>query len=405
MSPSSRGLWPVWEVARWEFRRYVKPKQQVVALVITLLFMLGGTMLTRLSREPSTIELAVVGVERLDLPSEFGRFRIEAHDDASLAHLRREVEERDRDALLVLAGDGRGELFTRQAPGWRAELERELGTFAMGRRLEASGLEMARLAAIQEPFALEVHEAAPRAGRGERVAAFVALGLTLIGLFGGVGYIFASVTGEKQNRLSEQVISAIPPQAWIDGKILGLAGVSLVGVLNLVVSGALFLVVARLIWERPIPLPTTVERIDLLVLALLAISIGFLFWFAFLAAVAAVVDDPHTSTRNQLLFLPMLPMVPAFVAVGDPGAIWIRVLSVVPPTSSAVLPVRLLVTEVPWWEIAVTLALLLGATLFIRRMAGRVFRLGMLMYGKEPSWREIRRWLRESRPSAGGRAA
>src|SRR5690606_2360754 len=331
---------------------------------------------------------------RLALPEELGRFRFEPHDEASLDRLREEVEAGDREFALVIDGDGAGVLFARQDPGWRDDLERELTAVAMLRRLETFGLGVERLAAIQAPFALEVHEAAPRAGAGERAAAFIALALTIFGLMGGVGYVFASVTGEKQNRLSEQVISAIPPQGWIDGKILGLAGVSIVGILNLVVSGLIFLFVGSRFWGMSLPLPETVGRIDLLFVAMLGIFMGFLFWFAFLAAVAAVVDDPHTSNRHQLLFLPMLSMVPALMAVNAPSAMWIRVLSIAPPTSGAVFPARLLVTEVPWWEVLLTLVLLGGAIWVIRRMAAKVFRLGMLMYGKEPTWGEIRRWLR-----------
>jgi hypothetical protein len=52
--------------------------------------------------------------------------------------------------------------------------------------------------------------------------------------------------------------------------------------------------------------------------------------------------------------------------------------------------------EVPWWEVGLALALLIAAILGVRRLAGKVFRLGMLMYGKEPSWSEVRRWLREA---------
>lgn len=385
------------EVARWEFRRYLKPKQQVIGALTTLAMMLGGGLIGQLADdETSAIELAVVGGGRLDLPDELGEFRIEHQGAAELERLRHEVEERERDAVLVILGDATGELVARQAPAWRHDLARELSALAVRRRLEISGLEVEQLAAIQAPFQLAVDETAPRAGGGERIAAFVALGLTLLGLFTGMSYIFISVTGEKQNRLSEQVLSAVAPQAWIDGKILGLSGVSIVSLLTLVVPGLAFLAVSRLFWTWSIPLPTTIQRPDLLLAALAFVFLGFLFWFAFFSAVAAMISDPHTSNRNQLLFLPMLAFVPAFIAAGNPDAAWIRVLSTVPPTSASVMPARLLVAELPWWEPIIAAALLFCAIGMIRRMAGKVFRLGMLMYGKEPSWAEVRRWLRET---------
>jgi ABC-2 type transport system permease protein len=388
---------PVLHVAAWEFRRYVKPKQQIVGFIITFLMLTGFGWLSRRGAEPATVEIAVVSAELLPaLGAASGRFRFARHDTTELPALLRAVEGRELDAVLVVHGEGSGELHARQDPGWRAALERELTAAAQLVRLERSGIGAQQIAAIGAPFQLAVHEAAPRAGRTERIAAFAALFLMMIGLFSGVGYIFSSVTGEKQNRLSEQVISTIPPQSWIDGKIIGLAGVSLVAIANFISAGLLFLLTNRLLWGSTFELPTAMARPELLLAALLFIALGFLFWFAFLTAVAAIVDDPHTSTRNQLLFLPMLAVVPAFMAIGDANAGWIRTLAVVPPTSAAVLPVRLLVTDVAIWEPALALLLLAIAIWLIRRAAGKVFRLGMLMYGKEPSWAEVRRWIREA---------
>jgi ABC-2 type transport system permease protein len=390
-------LSPVLHVARWEFLRFVKPKQQIVGFVITFLMLTGFAWLGRRGAEPSIVDVAVVAAEQLPtLGVESGRFRFEMHAPAELPALLEDVGRRDRDAVLVVNSDGSGELHARQDPGWRPALERELTAAAQLVRLERSGIDAQQVAEIGAPFQLVVHEAAPRAGRTERLAAGAALFLMIMGLFSGVGYIFSSVTGEKQNRLSEQVISTIPPQSWIDGKIIGLASVSVVAILNFIAAGLLFLLTSRLFLGSTLTLPTSVARPGLLFLALLLIALGFLFWFAFLTAIAAIVDDPHTSTRNQLLFLPMLAVVPAFMAIGDAGAVWVRTLAVLPPTSAAVLPVRLLVTDVPMWEPALALVLLAGAIWLMRRAAGKVFRLGMLMYGKEPSWAEVRRWIRDA---------
>lgn len=385
------------DVAVWEFRRYVKLKQQVAGLLIFLAMLVGGAALGRLGGGPSEIPIAVIGAEHLPtLPEAADRFRFEPHAAGDLPVLRAQVEARERTAVLIVRPGGRGELFARQDPGWRDALAGELSAAIQRQRLVDAGLGPDDLATLGAPFELDVLEAAPRAGRGARAAAFAALGFTLIGLFSGIGYIFSSVTGEKQNRLSEQVISAIAPQTWIDGKILGLAAVSVVAVINALVAGLLFLAAARVLWGWMIPVPSAIGRPDLLLAALVLVLLGFLFWFAILTAVAAIMEDPHTSNRNQFMFLPVLPMIPAFMAVGDPDAAWARILSVVPPTSGAVLPVRLMVTEVAWWEFTLAVALLVAAIWLIRRLAGKVFRLGMLMYGKEPTWGEVRRWLGEA---------
>lgn len=384
-------------VAAWEFRRYVKPKQQIIGLLLTFLILVGAAWLNRRGDEPSIVDVALVPEDALPaIGAEQGRFRFERHPRSALPGLIEEVEQRDRQAVLVVHDDRGGELHTRQDPGWRAALETELTSGARLIRLDRSGIDARDIAAISAPFELTLHEYAPRAGRTERLVAVAALVLMMIGLFSGVGYIFASVTGEKQNRLSEQVISTIPPQAWIDGKILGLAGVSIVAIVNFITAGLLYLVARRVLWGEPLQLPASIGRPELLLLALLFVALGFFFWFAFLVAVAAIIDDPHTSTRNQLLFLPMLTAVPAFMAIGDAGATWVRTLAIAPPTSATVMPVRLLVTDVPAWEILLALLLLVASIAVVRTAAARVFRLGMLMYGKEPTWAEVRRWIRET---------
>lgn len=385
------------EVTRWEILRYVKVKQQLIGLVITVVILLGISFAGRLGGDPATIEVAVIGAEHLPtLSDRVGRFELRRHPPSDRARLRDAVDDRDLAGLLVLDGDGVGELYTRHAPGWRSDLERDLTTAVITHRLQESGLDPGTLAAIQAPFQLEVLESAPRAGTAERLAAMVALGLMLLGLMSGIGYVFSSVTAEKQNRLSEQVVSAIPAQSWIDGKILGLATVSMVIVLNTVVAVGIWLGFRYLIWGDPFPVLEAVEHPGLLAAALAFILLGYLFWFTFITAAAALVDDPHTSTRSQLLFLPMLAAAPAFLAIPDPEAVWVWILSIVPPTSSAVMPARLLLADVPWWEAGLAALVLVVTTLVVRRVAGKVFRLGMLMYGKEPSWAEVRRWVREA---------
>jgi ABC-2 type transport system permease protein len=123
--------------------------------------------------------------------------------------------------------------------------------------------------------------------------------------------------------------------------------------------------------------------------------LGFLMWLAFLGAVAATVDDPNTSTRGPLLFLPALFSSSALLVVRNPDSLFARVLALLPITSPAVMPARLALTSVGWWEVTLALAFLGASIWFLRRAAGKIFAVAMMLYGKEPSWSEMRRWLEE----------
>ena len=153
--------------------------------------------------------------------------------------------------------------------------------------------------------------------------------------------------------------------------------------------------VAVLLLDRSPALPGGAHPADALGLTLFALG-GFAFWFTLFALVAATIDDPNSSSRSSLMFLPFLLMGAAFAGLDRPDSPWMRVLSIVPGTSPAAMPVRLLRGDPHAVEILASLLLLAAGAWFFRWTAGRVFGMSMLMTGKEPSVREVLRWLREA---------
>jgi len=186
-------------------------------------------------------------------------------------------------------------------------------------------------------------------------AAILGFGLTI--LLTGFGTIFVGITGEKTHRVTEQMMAMGRPS---------------------------------------ISLPPIASDFGMLALILLITLLGVAMWFSFMAALAATIDDPNSSTRSLLLFVPMLPMGLAFALLDKADSTAALVFSIFPLTSMAVLPLRLVMTSVAWWEVALSLAVLLGAVFVFRTAAGKVFATAMLMHGKEPTPREIWRWVRAS---------
>jgi len=230
-----------------------------------------------------------------------------------------------------------------------------------------------------------------------RIATMVLLGLGATVVLSGLGTLFAGITGEKQQRVTEQMVAMMTPQVWMDGKIVGLMAAAVVGV-AFFAGGLLVLAlgIPMLLGRPPISFPPVVLDPALLVLLLVITALGVVVWFAFLAAVAATIDDPNNSTRTMFLMLPMLPSVVAFTLVSRADSAVAEVLGVFPLTSMAVMPVRLILTTVPAGQIVLAIALLVAAAWFFRRVAAKIFALGILMHGKEPSLAEIWRWAREA---------
>jgi ABC-2 type transport system permease protein len=300
--------------------------------------------------------------------------------------------------VLVLHGSDSAELVVHRSPPWRGELQALLNAARHQSRLRSVDLTPEELADLLAPvrIALTYQGAEGRLpGRAERVAAGMAIALMLMGVFVGTAYLFSGITGEKQLRVTELVVSAISPQAWIDGKILGLSALSLVLVLNYAVSTVLVLGMSHL-FGPGIAIPGAAVRPAFLAQFVVLGVLGFFFWFAFFAAIAATIDDPNSSARTTWLLFPVLTLGVAFLAVRQPDALVFRVLGVLPFTSPTVLPARWMLSEVALWEFLVAVALLVPSIWLLRRAAGKIFALGMLTYGKEPEWREMWRWVKEA---------
>lgn len=385
----------VMEVARWEFLRYLKPKQQLTGIILTFVLGLVAVGIARMSdRDDAEVrDVVIIGDGTLRVTAQpAGVFRFIPRGAESEDSARAAVAAGDLDALLIIHDIDRAELVIRRRPDWLGEMRGVLSSARRQEMLARTGLDADDLAAVLAPPELDIAYAggSEREDRVARIALIIVLSLMLMAVFVGMGYIFGSITGEKQIRVTEQVVSAIPAQAWIDGKIVGLIGVSLVGVANTAIAVlALFLVTSR----GRIPLPGSFgDPVTILVIIVFAI-LGLFFWFSFLAAIAAMIDDPNNSTRSSFLFVPILMTALAFMIGGNPDGGFARTLSLVPLTSPSAMPARMISGDVHALEIALSLVLLLAGVWLLRIAAGRVFRLGMLMYGKEPTWGEVRRWM------------
>src|SRR5690606_18424151 len=127
---------------------------------------------------------------------------------------------------------------TRRNPSWRSALERTIAAADAADRLERNGIDPIRIAELSTPPEIAFESLAPQRGAGERLAAIVAVFLIIGGTMTAMGYVFASITADKQNRVTEQIISAVTPQQWMDGKLLGLSAITAVSLLVTIMAFA-----------------------------------------------------------------------------------------------------------------------------------------------------------------------
>lgn len=403
----------VWTIARWEFLRFFKWRELLVTIGIIVAAVLGvgplmdaivggaggaggGNAPVRLAIDAAALDpdhplAASLGALAAAPEGAAGRFAFEA---TSAAEAEAKLVAEEVEGVLVVGGDGTLELRVPSAPGWTAQLAGLLEGVVVPARLQAAGLAPEAAAAALRPLEVEVVEVGTAPYRGSGLIAVV-VGALVFSVFTGAAVLFTVITGEKTQRVTEAIVSAVSPQAWIDGKILGTSLYVLAYLVAYAAGLALAAVLYGVLNDDMPALPALVTDPLLAVVTVAFAAFGFALWFTLFAAIAATVSDPTTSSRGGFLMVPGAALSVGFLGlIGDVDGWLFRAFALFPLTSPSALPVRMLAGSVAAWEVLVAFALLVASVLLARRAAGRVFALAIHMTGKEPSWREIGRWLR-----------
>jgi len=224
---------------------------------------------------------------------------------------------------------------------------------------------------------------------------------------------------EKVNRIAEVIVSSVKPFQLMLGKIMGIAAVGLTQfliwiLLILVLWGSLHPLLPDLHAQVQNMQPAEVSAneqmqmlqavsAELLKLPLLEIVICFILYFlggyflyaSLFAAIGSVVDQ-DASDAQQLTFPITLPIVISFLialrVARDPDSA-LAVFTSIFPFSSPLVMVARLPYGVPWWQLALSLLLLAITFLFTTWLAAKIYRTGILLYGKKVTLKEIARWL------------
>lgn len=389
----------MFEVARWEFGRFFKIKDVVVTVLIlvALTTLVGGSIW--FIQRSATPDIAIINPHILQLESVATTdFKFQFARPEQEPRLREAVGRHDLEGLLIIKSIDNGELITSGTQLWTNQLATLLTNARQRAQVERLQMPPNERANFAAPFAVSViDQTVGRASnRMEQIYAGVVACLMILAIFACYQYQFTSITGEKHRRVTEQIISAISSQVWMDGKILG---ISAIGTALMVVYGGTTLLISCLaMWfagydpTQVLPLVSTRSTFLILILTLF----GILCWNCLFAAIAATVDDPNTSSRTAIMFVAFVPVTITVAAMQNPTSGFMKFLGIFPFTSPTALSARLVMTQVALWEILAAFVLLILTIWLLRKAAAKIFRLAMLMYGKEPSLREMTRWLFES---------
>ncbi len=234
--------------------------------------------------------------------------------------------------------------------------------------------------------------------------------------------VMRSVIEEKTNRIIEIIISSVKPFQLMMGKIIGtsLAGIlqftiwSIVGMSLMLFASVFFDVnIGPAASVSPEMMQTAQQEFagtaqmyikELWNLPIATILFSFVIYFiggyflysSFYASIGAAVDN---ETDSQQFLLPIImPLILGvyigfFTVMNDPHGTIATVFSMIPLTSPIVMLMRI-PFGVPWWQLLLSITILFGTFFFTVWFAAKIYRVGILMYGKKPTWGELYKWLK-----------
>lgn len=208
------------------------------------------------------------------------------------------------------------------------------------------------------------------------------------------GYLMSGVVEEKTNRIMEILVTSITPFQLLLGKIIGLGALGLLQMLAWIVIGAVAFALGQgLDAFGGLSLP-----LDMVAVGLVLFLLTYTLYASFAAGVGVVIGSEQES-RQIAGFFVFLMMIPFFLMVSfitDPNGPVPLALTLIPFTAPVSILLRMGFSSVPAWQLALSLALLALTTLVVVWASARLFRWGLLRYGKRPSLRELLHAIRRA---------
>ncbi len=294
-------------------------------------------------------------------------------------------------------------------------IERAIKNAVIAQRLAKSGVDAAQIDSITRLRGSVSMQRLDEHGRGGSGMAATAVGYGLafllymsIILFG--QNVLRGVMEEKTTRTAEVIVSSVPPETLLAGKVIGVGGVGLTqqmiwyamaGVLltqlgPLLIrlnSGANNAAVAATA-SPAFALPSF--SLTFIVMVILFFVLGITFYCTLFAAVGAMVSSEQEAQQAAapVTMLAVLSIIFVAPITLNPSSTLAHVLSWLPFSAPVVMPLRMTLLSIPWYEIAGSLLSVFAGCLLATWVAARIYRVGLLMYGKKPTMGELVRWIR-----------
>ncbi|MEU8247542.1 ABC transporter permease [Nonomuraea sp. NPDC048916] len=351
-------------VARREIATHIRTKAFVIGLLITAALVGAAAFAPKVFGGPDSYTLGTVNSQQLPLQAAAPDAEIEWRAFADEEAARKAVLDGDVDAVLVdgvrVISDG--------------EIDSELGVLLQSTnrevKLGAAGVNIPPLR--MESVGADTRYEAARTG----IAVVLVLVLFML-VIGQTMMVAMGVVEEKGSRIVEILLTSIRPWQLLGGKILGLGALGMINLVTILGVGVAAAIVSGVAMDFPPGMPGIVVGV------LIWFVLGYAFFATLAAALSSLVSRQEEvgNVMSPLTMLIMAAYFVAFYATAEPTGTLASVMAMVPPFSSMVMPVRMAATEVPIWQVGLSMALMVLAVLAVLSVAAKVYERAVLRTG------------------------
>jgi len=315
-------------------------------------------------------------------------------------------------------------VFTRGGGGFGfiSSLENAVTSVVRKERLLQAGTDTSVIALVEKGIDIQTQKITKKGTEKDYTTTYAGVGYILgfliyIMMFMYGSFVMRSVIEEKTSRIIEVLASSAKPFEIMFGKVVGIGAVGLTQVMVWVIVGAVLMSLAGPIAGLFTPKSAIIAQqmassggqaqfpggfeipaisIWLVIAFVFYFLAGYFIYSTLFAAVGSAVDQEQDA---QQLMLPVtLPIVIPILFIGavisNPDSMLSVVLSLFPLFTPILMIVRVAATEVPLWQVALSVVLVIGTFIGCLWMTSRIYRVGILMYGKKPNFKDIFKWIK-----------
>jgi ABC-2 type transport system permease protein len=409
----------VWLIAKREYLERVRTKAFLISTILIPVLMGGGIVgsIVSGSRAKSTSHITVVSEDQqlaTDLQAELQSGKdsrmtvdvISPGNSATRATLDAMLADKQIDGYLWITpaanpGERPSFSFTPRSAAdisTKGVVSSALRTVLMRERLAHQGMVASDVDSLMQPVKVDTTQAGKNA---DTTSSFVAIYVLfflmyMVILLYGMN-VARSIIEEKTSRVFEVLLATIKPEEMMAGKVIGVGSVGLTQV-------AVWLLTAVILTSSSIVGALAGGNVHVslnpmqIIFFVVYFLLGYLLYSSIAAALGAMVNsEQELQQLNMILVMPlagcMFALAPVITNPNGPVA---RIISLIPFCTPLIMYLRISLATPPAWEIALSIALMMVTIYAILWVASRIYRVGILMYGKKPNLPEILRWLKYS---------